>query len=366
MKKLTAPENEDPQFLLELPITAARTEEFVAVERGRGWAFKNEEGRYLRLDVLDLLLSKGQISECQHQAGKRYQRQYAAAYEYGRLISTLEFLTEPRALDNAIQSALWLGQAQRQALGADRRLVGAVDHICERPLAAKDLVFLRVALSRLSNYYADLEDESEEIDAPPTRRTLADRGAEVSANWGSSHSVRTSAGRRTKDDLKRLLWEAQNKRCACCGAVLPDPDGAEVDHVWPIHRGGADEPGNFTLTHVLCNRRKRQAKPRRYELDVLAAVNEVLGWAQPDVPVPAEERIAKALERAANPAPAPTAKPRHIHIPRAAPVAVPPPHLEKPSRHDGSMHERWLASQGVLRSNRTMRARGVNAGSRRK
>ncbi len=65
----------------------------------------------------------------------------------------------------------------------------------------------------------------------------------------------------------RALYEQQGGRCYYCGVTLTltrnehragvaGPRRAEVDHTRPVSRGGADEPGNYRLVCVDCNRHK--------------------------------------------------------------------------------------------------------------
>lgn len=54
-------------------------------------------------------------------------------------------------------------------------------------------------------------------------------------------------------ELKKL-WRAQQGICARCGISLLA--GYEIDHVWPVARGGRHEFENLQLLCVRCNRGK--------------------------------------------------------------------------------------------------------------
>lgn len=353
----------------DAPQIAKTVAEVVGNERQRGWAFANQDGRFVRQDVLDRLLTAKSITDIQFQAGKRYQRQYSAALEYGRCVSTLEFRRSDHATDeNGVQKAIWLGQAQRQALGGNHRLMAAMREACEATTAVRDAVALKAALTRLADYYADLEDESDDLEEAPARRTLQDRAAELMALWeGHNRTARARKELWIPGQVLRLLVEAQGSRCAICGGGL-DPQGASLDHVVPLYKGGPDEPWNLTAAHPKCNHRKGSSNAQPYQVQVLAGVNEILGWApvREDPEEVRARRLAEAAERLANPTPVAKPRPRFTRAPKEAPIGEPIAHLEKPSRGEANMHEKWLAAQGVLKSNRSMRSRGVNAGSRRK
>lgn len=54
-------------------------------------------------------------------------------------------------------------------------------------------------------------------------------------------------------DLRRLIRNRDGDVCAYCGSI----DGPfEADHVFPVVRGGSDDPGNLTIACENCNRSK--------------------------------------------------------------------------------------------------------------
>lgn len=63
--------------------------------------------------------------------------------------------------------------------------------------------------------------------------------------------------------MDREIFERDGWRCYLCGkpvkrtARRTDPDGATIDHVVPLSRGGPDAPGNVATAHSRCNREKR-------------------------------------------------------------------------------------------------------------
>lgn len=68
-----------------------------------------------------------------------------------------------------------------------------------------------------------------------------------------------------KEKLVKQLLEQQNKRCFICGEEI-DPalhrDNFEIDHIEALSVGGKDEPGNFAITHLSCNRSKQASDLR--------------------------------------------------------------------------------------------------------
>ena len=62
----------------------------------------------------------------------------------------------------------------------------------------------------------------------------------------------------SKADVEDYVWNHKPKECFLCGAELNRAkDDIELDHDKPINEGGGDELSNLNLTHVACNRYKR-------------------------------------------------------------------------------------------------------------
>jgi hypothetical protein len=86
----------------------------------------------------------------------------------------------------------------------------------------------------------------------------------------------------TPSTVMRSLWEAQGKRCGCCGGhVLPlnfnhDRLGWTIEHVWPRARYRFLSEGNRFISHAACNNAKGDRNPTGCELIILALVNAVL------------------------------------------------------------------------------------------
>lgn len=65
-------------------------------------------------------------------------------------------------------------------------------------------------------------------------------------------------GRRSGADplVKRALFNQQAGICPCCFQKIGRLDEAQVDHMQPLSKGGADVLGNLALTHSRCNKDK--------------------------------------------------------------------------------------------------------------
>lgn len=80
-------------------------------------------------------------------------------------------------------------------------------------------------------------------------------------HWGNVRSrqrpVASPAGYTDREIFERDGW-----RCHLCGQPVErignrrNPDGATIDHVVPLSRGGTDEPENVATAHWRCNRDK--------------------------------------------------------------------------------------------------------------
>lgn len=101
----------------------------------------------------------------------------------------------------------------------------------------------------------------------PSRRTA------VRARGGSSRQARPGRVARSgrpgagavahvamKRTMRRVALRDCGQRCVYCATRL-DPHTATLDHVMPLARGGAHEPGNLVVACAPCNRLKGDMLP---------------------------------------------------------------------------------------------------------
>jgi len=71
-----------------------------------------------------------------------------------------------------------------------------------------------------------------------------------------------SEGSHTAKDVALILINQQN-RCANCSERLADdgPEKYHVDHIFPLSKGGRDDPGNLQCLCPKCNKRKHAKDP---------------------------------------------------------------------------------------------------------
>lgn len=58
---------------------------------------------------------------------------------------------------------------------------------------------------------------------------------------------------------RRLRLWTKNPWCAMCGRLTNYPDGFQVDHIIPLHKGGPDEDGNLQILDLDCHDKKTLA-----------------------------------------------------------------------------------------------------------
>lgn len=58
---------------------------------------------------------------------------------------------------------------------------------------------------------------------------------------------------------RRLRIWAKSPYCAMCGRLTNYPDGFQVDHILPLHKGGEDEDANLQVLDIECHDKKTLA-----------------------------------------------------------------------------------------------------------
>jgi predicted transcriptional regulator len=79
-----------------------------------------------------------------------------------------------------------------------------------------------------------------------------------------------------RTSLEENLFAAQSERCFICGKSIDlslHKGSIEIDHIEPLSVGGKDEPTNFALVHVSCNRSKLASNLQVAR--VVSAFNEI-------------------------------------------------------------------------------------------
>ena len=56
--------------------------------------------------------------------------------------------------------------------------------------------------------------------------------------------------------LRRQILERDGYACKYCGKYLPNGEGAEIDHIFPVSKGGKTVPNNLQTLCRECNRKK--------------------------------------------------------------------------------------------------------------
>ena len=100
---------------------------------------------------------------------------------------------------------------------------------------------------------------------PPKRSAVRARGNSGPAKRsGSRHLVTVRPGGVVHTSLKRAMRRAAlrdcGQRCVYCATHL-DQRTATLDHVFPLARGGAHDPGNLVVACGPCNRLKSDLSP---------------------------------------------------------------------------------------------------------
>lgn len=59
-----------------------------------------------------------------------------------------------------------------------------------------------------------------------------------------------------KATARRLRLWAKSPLCAMCGKLTEYPNGFQLDHIVPLHKGGPDEDENLQILHIDCHDKK--------------------------------------------------------------------------------------------------------------
>jgi len=120
--------------------------------------------------------------------------------------------------------------------------------------------------------------QSEEAQAVRDAQRYADWEARGKAPSPSSRRKDRLRPRRGRDSIRERLYHAQEGLCSLCRGQISSPSAGTIEHVVPLALGGGNS-GNRLLAHEHCNNKKGASPPTRRELDILAAVNELLAQA---------------------------------------------------------------------------------------
>jgi 5-methylcytosine-specific restriction endonuclease McrA len=82
-----------------------------------------------------------------------------------------------------------------------------------------------------------------------------------------------------KRAMKRATMRDCCRRCVYCGSRL-EIDVATIDHVHPLAKGGADNPGNLVVACAPCNRMKGDMLPQEFFIRYPAAGLNFLTYAR--------------------------------------------------------------------------------------
>lgn len=57
-------------------------------------------------------------------------------------------------------------------------------------------------------------------------------------------------------DLRQKIMERDHYTCQICGKYMPSGEGIEIDHIYPVSKGGKTVPKNLQVLCSKCNRKK--------------------------------------------------------------------------------------------------------------
>jgi len=66
-------------------------------------------------------------------------------------------------------------------------------------------------------------------------------------------------------EIYRIADEEKTVRCYICLKLIPMGE-REVDHIYPVSKGGSSLPSNLAIAHMRCNRRKAAKLPEEMGL----------------------------------------------------------------------------------------------------
>jgi 5-methylcytosine-specific restriction endonuclease McrA len=100
---------------------------------------------------------------------------------------------------------------------------------------------------------------------PSRRSSVRARSSAAAARDGTRNSTRPRAGVRLvhvamKRAMRKVALRDCGQRCVYCAVPL-DQHTATLDHVVPLARGGAHDPGNLVVACAPCNRLKGDLLP---------------------------------------------------------------------------------------------------------
>lgn len=72
----------------------------------------------------------------------------------------------------------------------------------------------------------------------------------------SQYFARDQRSKMTKQ-LRQQIKERDNYTCQICGKYMPDEVGLEIDHIYPIAKGGKSVSSNLQVLCSVCNNKKR-------------------------------------------------------------------------------------------------------------
>jgi len=132
-------------------------------------------------------------------------------------------------------------------------------------------------------YYADHKEEHRERRKEAVRRYRKEHREETrlyNAEYRQIHKseiVANNAKRRSLiaeatigdiDQIKeiyRIAWEEPKVRCYLCLKLIPMGE-RQVDHIFPVSKGGPFRPSTLAVTHRKCNREKSDKTPEEIGL----------------------------------------------------------------------------------------------------
>ena len=98
---------------------------------------------------------------------------------------------------------------------------------------------------------------------PSRRSSVRARGSQVAGGTRSVNRPRGIVHVAMKRAMRKVALRDCGQRCVYC-AVHLDQSTATLDHVVPLARGGAHDPGNLVVACAPCNRLKGDLQPYEF------------------------------------------------------------------------------------------------------